>query len=108
MSIKLRGETKRDKSSGFFSPLKGSTQSIHNSEAFFSVKLALFCNVYIAQDYLAFLWPTNVLPKTKAEVQQFWQDLILEVFFFLRKPLASVSEQLNSIVLVLESLKQVL
>ena len=103
MSIKLRGETKRDKSSGFFSPLKGSTQSIHNSEAFFSVKLALFCNVYIAQDYLAFLWPANVLPNTKAEVQQFWQ-----VFFFLRKPLASVSEQLNSIVLVLESLKQVL
>lgn len=64
----------------FFLPLKVQTQSIHKSEAFFSVALALFCNVYVAQDYLAFLWPTSMLPNTKAAVQQFWQDLTLEFF----------------------------
>lgn len=68
----------------------------------------VFCNVYIAQDYLVLLWPTNILPNTKAKIQQFWQDLILEGFSFFGKPLASISDQLNSIVLVLESPKQVL
>lgn len=68
----------------------------------------MFCNVYIAQDYLVLLWPTNILPNTKAKIQQFWQDLILEGFSFFGKPLASISDQLNSIVLVLESPKQVL
>lgn len=48
---------------------------------------------------------TNNLPNSNAKAQHSWQDLILEGFSF---PLASLSAQWDSFVLVLESPKQVL
>lgn len=69
-------------------PLRG--RFLYSPETFLSVEFHLSFVPYVTQDYLALLWPTNILPNPKAEIQQFWQDLTLEGFFSLLENLWQV------------------